>query len=194
MLEYIFASATDENDMTIIGGMTESLEYIFTLNNEEICKIYNEGMNKNRTDYPNMTVFVRTINGKTISIKCDRQQKGARILETAERKTSIPRGMMYLASQGKVLNDKTTIEENNIEAGTTIEMSLRIIGGMDKEEQMKTTETEEDLKKRKLMRSKPSRPSDDAVFLRKEKISAIKRSDEKMESYSKRTDEKIPQF
>ena len=81
VLEYIFASATDENDMTIIGGMTESLEYIFTLNIEEIAPVY-----------------VRTINGKTISIKWDRQQKTARILETVESKTSIPRDMMYLVS------------------------------------------------------------------------------------------------
>ena len=44
-----------------------------------------------------------------------------------------------------------TIEENNIEAGTTIETSLRITGGVEKEEQTETTETEEDLKKRMLM-------------------------------------------
>ena len=131
--------------------MTESLEYIFTLNTEETYNIYNEGMNKNRTDYTIMTVYVRTMNGKTISIKCDKQQKAARILETVERKTSIPQGMMYLGSREKVVNDKKTTEENNIEARTTIEMSLRKIGGMEKEEQMETTKTEEDLKKRKLM-------------------------------------------
>ena len=39
---------------------------------------------------------------------------------------------MYLVSQGKVLNDKKTLEENNIEAGTTIEMSMRIMGEMQK--------------------------------------------------------------
>ena len=129
-------------------------------------------MNKNRTHYPKIAVCVRTINGKTISIECDIQQKAARILQTAERKTSISRGAMHLASQGKVLNDKKTIEENSVEAGTTIEMSLRIIGGIEKEEQMETTETQENRKKRKLMEmceSKPSRPSDDAMFLRKEK-------------------------
>ena len=38
VLEYMFASATDENDMTIIGGMTESLEYIFTLNVESFAR------------------------------------------------------------------------------------------------------------------------------------------------------------
>ena len=80
VIEHIFASATDDNDMTTIGGMTEFMEYIFKLNTEEDCKIFNEGMNKNRTDYSNMTVYVRTTNGKTISIKCDRQRKAARIL------------------------------------------------------------------------------------------------------------------
>ena len=42
-----------------------------------------------------------------------------------------------------------------------------------------------------MCESKPSRPSDDAVSLRKEIISAIKRSDEQMEGYSKRRDEKM---
>ena len=93
-----------------------------------------------------MTVYVRTIKGETISIKCDRQQKIANMLDILERKTSIPRGMMYLVSQGKVLNDKKTIEESNIEASTTIEMSLRKTGGMEKEELTETAETEEDLK------------------------------------------------
>ena len=127
MLEYIFKVTTHENGKTIIGGMTEFLEYIFKLNVEENCKISNEGINKNRTEYSNMIVYVRTINAKTISIKCDRQQKAARILEIAERKTSIPRGMMYLVRQVNVLNDKKTTE-NNIEAGRTIEMSLRKMG------------------------------------------------------------------
>ena len=95
--------------------MTEFLENIFTLNIEETCKISNEGMNKSRAEHPNMSVYARTINGKTIGIKCDRQQTAARLLETAERKTSIPRGMTHLANRGKVLNDGKTIEENNSE-------------------------------------------------------------------------------
>ena len=71
VIEYIFASATDENDLTTIGGMKEFLEYIFKLKIEEKCKIFNEGMDKNRTECLNMTVYVRTIIGKTISIQCD---------------------------------------------------------------------------------------------------------------------------
>ena len=88
-----------------------------------------------------MSVYVKTISGKTISFKCDRRQNAKRIMEIVERKTSIPRDQIYLVNQGKVLKDKKTIEESIIEAGATIEMSLRIImGGMEKEELMETSE------------------------------------------------------
>ena len=58
---------------------------------------------------------------------------------------------MYLVSQGKVLHERKQQKNTTFEAGTTIEMSLRMAGEMEREEQMETTETEEDLKKRKLM-------------------------------------------
>ena len=43
--------------------------------------------------------------------------------------------------------EKKTIKENNIEAEATIEMSLRLLGVMEQDEQMDTHETEEDRKK-----------------------------------------------
>ena len=45
--------------------------------------------------------------------------------------------------------EKKTIEENNIEAEATLEMSLRPLGGMEKNEQMDTHETEEDRERKK---------------------------------------------
>ena len=81
-----------------------------------------------------------------------------------ERKTLIPRDQLYLVNQGKVLNDKKTMEESSFEAGATIEMSLN--GGMKKEELMETSETEEDIEKRKLAElseSKPPRFSEDGM-------------------------------
>ena len=69
--DYIFAFATE-----ISGKTTIELEDEL----EENC----------------MTVFVRTINGKTISIKCDRKQDAATVSEKVERKTSIPRGMTHI--------------------------------------------------------------------------------------------------
>ena len=91
-----------------------------------------------------------------------------------------------------------TIEENNIGTQTTIDMSLRLLGGMEKSELMDTLESEENReKKRKLevtCEGELTRPSEDAMFLRKEIIDALKRSDEKMESYSRKTDEKMDKF
>ena len=69
---------------------------------------------------------------------------------------------------------------------------------MEKGELMDTLETEDEReKKRKLeemCEGKSTRPSEDAVFLRKEIIDALERSDEQMESYSKKTDEKMVNF
>ena len=89
-----------------------------------------------------MTIFVRTNSGKTINIKCDKKQKAATILEKVERRSSI-----YLVHQGKVMKEKKTTEENNIRTETTIEMSLRLLGGLEKNELMDTLESEEDREK-----------------------------------------------
>ena len=70
--------------------------------------------------------------------------------EEVERKSSIPRGMTYLAHQGEVMKEKKTMEENNVGAENTIEMSLRLLGGIEKGELMDTLESEEREKKRKL--------------------------------------------
>ena len=59
---------------------------------------------------------------------------------------------------------KRTVEENNIGTETTIEMSLRLLGGTEKSESMDTLESEEDRdNKRKL-----ADVSEDAFFLEKE--------------------------
>ena len=83
----------------------EFQDYIFALVTEENYKILEEGKIKNRVEKPDMTVCVKTIRGKTISVKCDRRQNAKRIMETVERKASIPRDQMYSVNQGKVLND-----------------------------------------------------------------------------------------
>ena len=58
--------------------------------------------------------------------------------------------MTYLVHHGKVMHEKKTIEENNIGTETTIGMSLRLLGGMEKSELMDTLESEEERKKRNL--------------------------------------------
>ena len=149
----------------------EFQDNVFTVTTDENCKILGGGMINDRVENLNMTGYVRTFSGKTISVKCDRRQNAVRIMEIVERKTSTPRDQLYIVNQVKVLNDKQTIEESSTEARATIEMSLRIMGGMEKEELMETSETQEDIKKRKLQEpseSKPSRLSEDVVHFRRE--------------------------
>ena len=61
-------------------------------------------------------------------------------------KTSVPQGMTYLVlvHQGKVLNDKKTTKENNIEAEATIEMFLRLLGVMEESEIVESLESEDE--------------------------------------------------
>ena len=77
-------------------------------------------------------------------------------------------------------------------------MSLILLGGMEKNEQMDTHETEEYReKKRKLdegKEGKMTKPNDDTVYLRRDIMEALGRSDEKMESYSRKTDEKTESY
>ena len=104
------------------------------------------------TDLPEetyMTIYVKTISGKTISIKCEGKLTAAVISEEVERRLLIPRDTMYLVHKGKVMSEKKTIKENSIEAEATLEMSLRLLGGMEKNEQMDTHETEEDREKKR---------------------------------------------
>ena len=61
---------------------------------------------------------------------------------------------------------------------------------------MDTQETEVDREKRKLEEGKEGKmkPSDDTVYLRRDIMEALKRPDEKMESYARKADEKMESF
>ena len=72
----------------------------------------------------------------------DTEQKADTVSKN-RMKTSIPRGTTYSVHQGKVPNDEKTIEENNIGAEATIEMSLRLFGEMEENEMMESLESEE---------------------------------------------------
>ena len=97
-----------------------------------------------------------------------------------------------------MLSEKKTMKEHNIEAEATIEMSLRLLGGMEMNEQMDTHETEEDREKKRKQEEgkegKAMKSNDDMIYLKRDIMEALKRSDEKMESYSRKTDEKIESY
>ena len=146
-----------------------------------------------------LTIYVRTSSGKTICIKCAKKQKATSILDEVERRSAILRGMTYLVRHGEVLNEKRTIEENNTGTETTIEMSLTLLGGTDNSESMDTLESEEDRdKKRKLAEvseGKLTRESEDALFLKKEIIDTLKKSEatneEQMEKFLQKISDSV---
>ena len=55
-----------------------------------------------------MTIHVKAINGKTISIKCEGKMTAAVISDEVETRSSIPRDMTYLVHKGKVMSEKKT--------------------------------------------------------------------------------------
>ena len=141
------------------------------------------------------TVYVKMINGKTISIRHHRNMMAAVLLEEVERRTLIPRDMTRLVHKGKMIGEKKSMKENNIEAKATIEMSLRLLGGMEVNEQMDTHETEEDREKKRKpdegKEGKMTKPNDDMAHLKSDIMEALRKSYEKVDSYSRKTDEKM---
>ena len=125
------------------------------------------GIENNTEENDNMleeiyaTVYVKMINGKTISTRHHRNMTAAVILDEVERRSLIPRDMIRLVHKGKMISEKKTMKENNIEAKATIEMSLRLLGGMEVNEQMDTHETEEDMEKKRKLDEGKGRENDE---------------------------------
>ena len=117
-----------------------------------------------------LTIFVRTSSGKTISIQCDKKQKVAIISDEVERRSLIP---PRKSDEGKE-NNRGKQHWSRSHARNVSETA----GRNGKNEQMD----------RKMM--KPS----DTVNMRRDIMEAIKRSDEKMENYSRRTDDKMQSY
>ena len=110
-------------------------------------------------------MYVNTISGKTIRIKCDKKQKADTVSKTFGMRTATPLGITYLTHQGKMLKNKKTIEENNIEVESTIEMSMRLLGRMD-ENSSETEEERENMRKLEETSKGKSRLSDESVMKR----------------------------
>ena len=120
--DYIFEFATEVNEETT----TEKDDVL-----EEYC----------------MMIYVKIINGKTISVKCEGKQKAAIISDEVERRSLIPRDMTYLVHNGKVMNEQKTIEENNIEAGRK-QRKKKEVGGKERRKDDETKRRHGVLEKR----------------------------------------------
>ena len=70
-------------------------------------------------------------------------------------------------------------------------MSLRLLGGMDENDMKDSSETEEEREQKKMLeetsKGKSTRLGAESVFLQRELIDAIRKSDDKMETYSRKS-------
>ena len=122
----------------------ELQDHLFKCIVEEYCVIYNEGMKHVSEKLSYMTVYVRTISGKTISMRCDRRQSITRIKDEIERKTKIPKALQHLSNKGKTLSERKTIQENTIMKEATLEMTLGLQGELKEFEMMTSAASAED--------------------------------------------------
>ena len=80
-----------------------------------------------------ITVFVKTIGRKTISVSCDTKQQMKQIkMQVTRRK--MPEKMLCLVSDGKIRKDENTIEDHTMKDKETIEACMSALGGMKDEE------------------------------------------------------------
>ena len=142
----------------------------------------------------NSKIYVKTINKKTISICYYDSMKAAVILDEVEKRTAIPRYMTRLTHKGKDINEKKSMKDNNIDTNETIEMSMRLLGGMEVNEQMDTHETEEDREKKRNLDEgkevKATKPSEDMAHLRKDIMEALKKLTKKWNATPERMKKK----
>ena len=73
---------------------------------------------------------MKTASGRTLTINCNTRQEIEKIKDEVEKTKKIPKAHQCLDSQGKTQKDRKTIVDSNIKKGTTIEMTLRLQGGM----------------------------------------------------------------
>ena len=95
-------------DISSVQKNYEFDHYIFSIFMEVNGKNSTEPEHKDEFEENYMPVYVKTISGKTIRIKCDKMQKADTVSKKIEMRTAIFRGITYLTHQGKMLKNKNT--------------------------------------------------------------------------------------
>ena len=77
-----------------------------------------------------MQIFVRTLGGATRTLSVDSSSSIADVKEAIELNEHIPSALQVLLFNGKSLEDERSVSDYNIEAASTIQMSLSVKGGV----------------------------------------------------------------
>jgi hypothetical protein len=78
-----------------------------------------------------MQIFVRTLTGKTITLDVKSDDTIADVKTKVQNKVNIKSVMQRLIFGGKALEDQQTLSDYNIQRESTLELTLRLLGGSD---------------------------------------------------------------
>ena len=79
-------------------------------------------------------IFIKTINGKTITLSIQENELVADIKTKVQEKEHIPADQQILTYKGKNLENDKTLDDYNIKKGDTLHLSTRLKGGVTEHE------------------------------------------------------------
>ena len=114
-----------EDQRLLYGG--QQLEDGYTLDDYHIDK--NSTLNLVMRLRGGMCIFVKTLNGKTITIEVNAEEEVSKIKEKIKDKEGIPPHEQRLIYAGKQLEDKEKLSLYNIQRDSTLHLVIRLPGG-----------------------------------------------------------------